>query len=219
MYAEVLRFRQRTDKPVVASLLDVAASGGYYVACAADRIYAHPTTITGSIGVIMVSPEFSGTLRKIGAEVNVIKSGELKDMGSLFREMNEQDRAVFQELIDGMYGRFLSVVAQAHPQLEVAALKKLADGRVYLGPQAKELGLVHEVGSLRDALGAAKKAAGLGDRPVLVIEYARPIDYRPNIYAQNDAPPAQVNLVNVNLPGWLTGPAPQLMYLWAPGWN
>ena len=112
MYGEVLRFRAQTGKPVIAAMLDVAASGGYYLACAADTIYAQPTTVTGSIGVIMMAPEFAGTMQKIGVRVNVIKSGEMKDMGSPFREMNEQDRAVLQGLIDGMYARFLDVVAE-----------------------------------------------------------------------------------------------------------
>ncbi|MEW6253434.1 MAG: signal peptide peptidase SppA [Planctomycetota bacterium] len=219
MYTELLSFRQRTHKPVIAAMLDVAASGGYYVACAADAIYAQPTTVTGSIGVIMLAPEFSGTLRKIGAEVNVIKSGEMKDLGSLFREMTPADRAILQKLIDGMYAQFVAVVARARPQLERERLLKLADGRVYLAPEAKELGLVDEVGTLHDAILAAKRAAGLADHAVKVVEYARNYEYRPNIYAAGQAPPAQVNLVNIELPNWLTGPAPQFLYVWAPGWH
>ncbi len=217
MYEEVRRFRQRTGKPVIAAMMDVAASGGYYVACAADRMFAQPTTVTGSIGVIMLAPEFSGTLHKIGAQVNIIKSGEMKDAGSPFREMSERDRAVFQGLIDGMYARFLEVVQRARPNLPPERIRALADGRVYLGPEAHDLGLVDEVGSLRDALAAAKRAAGLDDRPVCVVEYSRQIDYRPNIYARADGP-TQVNLLNIDLPRWLAGPEPQFLYLWAPAW-
>lgn len=217
MYGELKKFRERTGKPVIAAILDLGASGGYYLACGADKIYALPTSVTGSIGVIMVAPEFSGTLAKLGAHVNVIKSGAMKDMGSLFREMNEQDRAVFQGLIDGMYGRFLDVVAQARPQVDAAKLRQLADGRVYLGTEAKANGLIDEVGTLRDAIAAAKAAAGLVDTKVKVVEYGRPLAYQPNIYARGDAP-GQVNLVNVQLPDWLSSPAPQLMYLWAPAW-
>lgn len=217
MYGELKKFRERTGKPVIAAILDLGASGGYYLACGADKIYALPTSVTGSIGVIMVAPEFSGTLAKLGAHVNVIKSGAMKDMGSLFREMNEQDRAVFQGLIDGMYGRFLDVVAQARPQVDAAKLRQLADGRVYLGTEAKANGLIDEVGTLRDAIATAKAAAGLADTKVKVVEYGRPLAYQPNIYARGDAP-GQVNLVNVQLPDWLSSPAPQLMYLWAPAW-
>jgi protease-4 len=218
MYDELQHFRQRTHKPVIAAVLDVGASGGYYLACGADKIYALPTSITGSIGVIMIAPEFAGTLAKIGAHVNVIKSGALKDMGSPFREMNDKDRAVLQGLIDGMYGRFLDVVGRSRSSLSPERLHELADGRVYLGTQAKELGLIDEVGTLRHALAAAKQAGGLSGVKVKVVEYARPLAYRPNIYAQGGQPPGQVNLVNVQLPDWLSNPAGQLMYIWAPGW-
>jgi len=218
MYSELQHFRQRTRKPVIAVMLDLAASGGYYLACGADKIYALPTSVTGSIGVIMIAPEFAGTLDKIGAHVNVIKSGELKDMGSLFREMNEKDRAVLQGLIDGMYARFLDVVARSRTTLDRERVCELADGRVYLGSEAKELGLVDEVGTLRSALSAAKQAGGLAGVKIKVVQYARPLAYRPNVYAHSDAPPGQVNLVNVQLPDWLSNPAAQLMYIWAPGW-
>ncbi|MBP7745503.1 MAG: signal peptide peptidase SppA [Phycisphaerae bacterium] len=217
MYGELKKFRERTGKPVIAAILDLGASGGYYLACGADKIYALPTSVTGSIGVIMIAPEFSGTLAKLGAHVNVIKSGAMKDMGSLFREMNEQDRAVFQGLIDGMYTRFLEVVAQARPGVDAAKLRQLADGRVYLGTEAKANGLIDDVGTLRDAIVAAKAAAGLADTKVKVVEYGRPLAYQPNIYARRDGP-GQINLVNVQLPDWLSSPAPQLMYLWAPAW-
>jgi protease-4 len=218
MYDELQRFRQRTHKPVIAAVLDVGASGGYYLACGADKIYALPTSITGSIGVIMIAPEFAGTLDKIGAHVNIIKSGPLKDMGSLFREMTDKDRGVLQGLIDGMYARFLDVVGKSRTGIEHDRLRELADGRVYLGTQAKELGLVDEVGTLRQALADAKQAGGLANVKIKVVEYARPLAYRPNIYARSDQPPGQVNLVNVQLPDWLNNPAAQLMYIWAPGW-
>lgn len=218
MYNELRRFREQTGKPVIASMLDLAASGGYYLACGADKIYALPTTVTGSIGVIMLAPEFSGTMAKIGVHMNVIKSGEMKDMASMFREMNDKDRAVLQSLIDGMYARFLDVVAQSRKSVDRDSLRGLADGRVYLGNDAKKLGLIDEVGTVTDALAAAKDAAGLASANVKVVEYSRPLSYRPNVYAQSDQPPGQVNLINVQLPEWLTGPAPQLMYIWAPGW-
>lgn len=218
MYDELRHFRERTGKPVIAALLDVGASGGYYLACGADQIYALPTTVTGSIGVIMIAAEFSGTMQKIGVHVNVIKSGELKDMGSLFREMNEKDRAVFQGLIEGMYGRFLDVAARSRSAISRDRLRQLADGRVFLGAEAKEAGLIDEVGTLRDALAGAKAASGLADVKVKVVEYGRPLAHRPNIYARYDQPPGQVNLVNVQLPDWLNSPSPQLMYIWAPGW-
>ncbi len=215
MHAELQNFRKRTGKPVLAAMLDVAASGGYYLACAADRIYAHPTTITGSIGVIMLLPEFTGTMQKLGVAMNVVKSGAMKDTGSMFRTLEPEDRELFEHLVDGMYTRFVNVVVAGRPGLDEAQARELADGRVFLGPEAKELGLVDEVGDLKDAIAAAKTAAGI-DHAVKIVQYARPLAYRPNVYARHDAP--AVNIVNVELPDWLTGPSPQLLYLWAPGW-
>lgn len=216
MYTELLRFKQRTQRPVVASFLDVAASGGYYVACAADRIYAAPTTVTGSIGVIMIAPDLSGTMAKIGLRANVIKSGPMKDAGSPLREMNPEDRAVFQSMIDRMYERFLSVVAQGRPQLGAERARQLADGRVYLGPEARENGLVDEIGSLYDAIDGARRAAKLEDEPIIVVQYAIPMAHRPNIYAESPPAEPQVNIVNIDLPEWLSSPAPQFLYLWSP---
>ncbi|MBW7904216.1 MAG: signal peptide peptidase SppA [Phycisphaerae bacterium] len=219
MYCELAAFRQRTRKPVVASLMDVAASGGYYLACAADEIHAQPTTVTGSIGVIMIAPDFSGTMDKLGIQANVIKSGPLKDAGSPLRSMTPEDRAVFQSMIDAMYERFLAVVTAGRKGVEPARLRELADGRVYLAPVARELGLIDEVSSLDGAIRRAKALAGLGDRPVLVVEYARSIDHRPNIYAESPAPGSvQVNLLNVTLPELLVSGAPEFLYVWAPGW-
>ncbi|MFQ5807820.1 MAG: signal peptide peptidase SppA, partial [Phycisphaerae bacterium] len=144
MYTELKRFKKKTAKPVIASMLDVAASGGYYIACAADKIYAHPTSVTGSIGVVMVAPDFSGTMGKLGVRANIIKSGDMKDAGSPLREMKEAERAVFQQMIDTMYERFLNVVADARPAIDEGRLKKIADGRVCLAPEAKECGLIDE---------------------------------------------------------------------------
>ena len=218
MYAEVLRFKRQTDKPVVAALMDVAASGGYYIACAADHILAHPTTVTGSIGVIMITPDFSGTMQKLGVRANIIKSADLKDAGSPFREMNERDRAVFQNIIDAMYARFLEVVALGRPQLEPDRIRLLADGRVYFAPDALAAGLIDDLGSLDEAVAAAKKMAGLVDESVIVVEYARPLSHRPNYYAHTSQTSPQMNIVNIDLPSWLSGATPRFMYLWAPIW-
>jgi protease-4 len=131
--------------------------------------------------------------------------------------MSETDRAIFQGMIDAMYARFLDVVAAGRSRIDPQRLKQLADGRVYLAPQAREEGLIDEVGTLHDAVKAAKRAAGLQGKPIVVVEYARPHAHRPNVYAQARDLPPQVNLVNVELPAWLTEPSPKFMYLWAPG--
>ncbi len=218
MYHELRRFRECTGKPVVTSMLDVAASGGYYIACGSDKIYALPTTITGSIGVIMLSPEVTGTMEKLGLKMRVFKSGEMKDAGSMFREMTPRDRELFDDLISRMYARFVAVVHDGRPTIEQGRLPEVADGRVFLGTEARQQGLVDEIGGVYEALAAAKAAAGLADKNVVVVEYARPLGYRPNVYARAEQSPAQVNVVNIELPEWLKSPTPQVMYLWAPAW-
>lgn len=217
MYEELLRFRKATGRPVIACLLDMAASGGYYLACGADRIIAHPTTVTGSIGVIMMTPDVSGAMAKLGIEANVIKSGDLKDSGSPFRRMTDADRGVFQSIINQMYERFVGVVATGRPKLAAEKVRSLADGRVFLAPEAKASGLVDEIGTLNDAIFAAKSAAGLADKAIVVVEYARSMDYRPNIYAH--AAPGAPSVIQVALPDWLANPGPEFQYLWAPGWE
>jgi protease IV len=216
MYHELRKFRDCTGKPIIACMLDLAASGGYYIACAADRIIATPTTVTGSIGVIMFTVNLTGTLDKIGAEVITFKSGELKDAGSPFREMNERDRAVFQHLISEMYERFLSVVQRGRPGIAPQRVRELADGRVYLAPDALREGLVDEIGTMDDAVSAAKSAAGIKG-PVTIVQYARPYAHRPNYYAEAPTAIPQVNLLNVDVGQLALGTGPQFMYLWAPG--
>lgn len=219
MYDELRRFRTKHRKPVIAAMVDVAASGGYYLACAADRIYATPTTVTGSIGVIMITPDLTGTMAKLGISTNVIKSGEMKDAGSPFRIMRPQEREMFQGMIDAMHEQFVQVVAKARKQMTEAQVRAVADGRVLLAEPARQVGLIDEVGTLREAIETARREAGLADRPILVVQYARPAAHKPNIYAAApDGAAPQVNLVNIELPAWLRRPAPQFLYLWAPTW-
>jgi protease-4 len=218
MYRLVRNFREQSGKPVVACLMDVGTSGAYYLACAAEQIFAHPTSVTGSIGVIMVAPDLSGTMQKIGLRANVIKSGDLKDAGSPLREMTERDRMVFQRMIDAMYERFLGVVAEGRPGMDPDKLRPLADGRVYLAQEAKAHGLVDEIGTVDDAIRAARQAAGLEQRKIVVVQYARAVSHRPNVYAQPPGEPVRsINLIHVDLPEWLTGSDPQFLYLWVPG--
>ncbi len=216
MYRELCKFREKTEKPVVASMLDLAASGGYYLACACDAIYAMPATVTGSIGVVMMLPNVSDGLARIGIHMETIKSGGMKDAGSPFRAMGAPERAHFQGIIDEMYADFVDVVASGRSGLSEERVRALADGRVFLGREAKEVGLVDEIGDVQDAIVAAKQRAGLGDAAVRVVQYARPHGYRPNVYAHPAAPQPVVNLINIDTP-WSAG-TPQFMYMWSPGW-
>lgn len=217
MHQELLTFKQRTQgkKPVVAVLMDVAASGGYYVACGADRIIAQPTTVTGSIGVIMQLFSLSGTMDKIGAETTAIKSGQMKDAGSPFKKLTPAEREIFQTLVNQYFDRFVQVVAQGRPNLTEEQIRKVADGRVYSAQQALELGFVDRIGTLRDALAEIK--AKIDAKRVRVVIYHRPLGWRPNIYAESPAAAPQVNMVNIQIPESLALPQAQFMYLWAPG--
>src|SRR5207244_3625436 len=144
-------FRRDTHKPVVACMMDVAASGAYYLCMGCDVVYAHPTTITGSIGVIMSLYNASGLFQKIGITSDPIKSGPNKDLGNPGRPMTDEERAILQGMVNSFYNQFVKVVADGR-QMPEDRVRPLADGRIYTGLDAKQLGLVDEVGYLEDAI-------------------------------------------------------------------
>jgi protease-4 len=212
MYQDLVTFRQETCKPVVACMMDVAASGGYYLAMGSDMVFAHPTTVTGSIGVIMNLYDASGLFSMIGVASNAIKSGPNKDIGNFARPMTDAERAILQGMIDQFYGQFVKVVAQGRGMSE-EQVRKLADGRVYTGMEAKELGLVDHVGYMEDAIGAAMSLAHLKDANI--IAYDRGDGYRGSIYAKVPKIPSEIN-VKLDLPG-LNKTGATFLYLWEPG--
>ena len=162
MFEEIQKTRK--TKPVIASMGGMAASGGYYIASACDRIVANPGTLTGSIGVIMQLGNFEDLMKKIGVKGYNIKSGANKDIGSPFQPLSSEGREILQGLVDDVHRQFVSAVAKGR-RLDVATVKKLADGRVYSGAQAKELGLIDEFGTLEDAIDLAAKRVGLDANP------------------------------------------------------
>lgn len=160
--------RVRTQgKPVVASMGSVAASGGYYLAVAATRIVANPGTLTGSIGVILQLAEIEGLLRKVGVRYEVIKAGRLKDAGSFARPMTPEERAVLQAVLDDMHDQFVAAIAEGR-RLPKERVRALADGRVYSGRMAKQLGLVDALGGLDDAIRLAGELGGIPGKPRVV---------------------------------------------------
>jgi protease-4 len=182
LYNEILRFKEKTSIPVVGLMMGVAASGGYYVASACDYIIAHPSTITGSIGVISIFPNFQELLTKLGIKVSVIKSGKMKDSGSVFRDLTEEEKKIFQNVIDEMYEKFLDVVYQKRKDsLSLAELKKIADGRIYTATQAQKLKLIDEIGYFDLALNKALSLANI--REAKVIAYTYYPKRKTNIYA------------------------------------
>ncbi len=168
----VLKFRRASGKPVVASMGRVAASGGYYIAAAADRILANPGTITGSIGVIMQVPNVSGLLQKVGVRATIIKSGEFKDLGGAVRDPSDAERKILQDLLDDVHAQFIDAVA-AGRKMDRARVVALADGRVFTGRHAMAVGLVDELGDLRDAIARAGALAGLPGSPPVIQERRR----------------------------------------------
>jgi len=166
IYEAIRRVRAK-GKPVVASMGAVAASGGYYLAAAADRIVANPGTLTGSIGVIMQLAEIEGLLRKVGVRYEVVKAGRYKDVGNVSRPMTDEERAILQALLDDMYDQFVTAVAQGRG-LARAQVLAVADGRVYSGRRAKELGLVDALGGLDEAVRSAGILAGIPGKPKLI---------------------------------------------------
>ncbi len=215
MYHELKEFKSKKKIPVIASMMDVAASGGYYLAMAGDTVLVHPSTVTGSIGVIMLTVNARGLLEKVGVEASAITSGPRKDMGSPFRVMTSEEQAIFQSVIDSFYQRFLAVVQAGRPNLSAEQIKKLADGRIYSGEQAKAAGLVDEIGYLDDALELAKKKAGLTE--ARIVTYARRGEYQNNIYSRLFGTGSGLaSVATLDLLSMVRGGTPQFMYLWMP---
>ncbi|UCG11401.1 MAG: signal peptide peptidase SppA [Deltaproteobacteria bacterium] len=165
LYQEIGRLA--SDKPVVVSMGSVAASGGYYIAAAAQKIYANPGTITGSIGVIFQFTNLEELFKKIGFRMEIVKSGAYKDVGNPSRPMTAEERAYLQAMIDNVHQQFVRDVAQGR-RMPVEKVREVADGRIFTGEQAKELGLVDELGNLKDAIDAAAKMAAIEGEPKVV---------------------------------------------------
>jgi len=173
MYSELASLRDEDDRPVVAWIGEIGASGAYLVALGADSILALPSSITGSIGVIMEFPNAEGLLRKVGVDLEVVKSGEMKDIGSPVRDLTDDERRVLQDLVDDVYEQFVDAVS-ANRGLHRDRVTALADGRVMSGARAAELGLVDRTATLGEALDLVGQMTGLGDNPRTV----RPIERR-----------------------------------------
>lgn len=169
MYGEVRRFARETGKPVVASLGEVAASGGYYVALAGDRIVAQPTTITGSVGVIFPTFNVSEGMTMIGLRSRAVTSGPNKDLASPFAPMREEHYAILQSLVDEYYARFRGLVVERRPGLSAERLDEATDGRIMSGARAVALGLADAEGGVREAFEEAKALAGV--RSARLVKY------------------------------------------------
>jgi protease-4 len=216
MYTLLKKFRAETKKPVVAATQEMAASGGYYVACAADRIVAHPTSVIGSIGVIFFTFDASGTMSKIGLRSEAIKSAPFKDMGSPFRPSTPEERAIMQGIVDEYYARFRQVVAESRPIKDVPTLDLVTDGRVFSGRRAVQLGLADQEGLLSDAIELARTMSKTPKAEVIL--YKRPYGYTGSIYASADvpAPESASKSIRLDLPAASAIVPTGFYYLWQP---
>ncbi len=213
IYHEILRFKERTGRPVLGLMMSVAASGGYYIASACDFIMAHPSTLTGSIGVISVFPNVESLMAKVGVKVSVIKSGASKDSGSPFRDMTEEEKGVFQGVIDEYYEGFLAVVTRSRKdKIPAEKLSTIADGRVYTAPQALKLGLIDAIGYFDDAFGKALSLVPL--KSAKLVSYTYYPKTKTNIYAGRlgDFSPLDAKVLESMLAVLRTG----FYYLWLP---
>ncbi len=218
LYQAVQQFKSSSHKPVVVSMADLAASGGYYLACAGDEIVAHPTTITGSIGVIIQTINVADGLRRIGVRADSITSGPNKAVGSPFEPMSPEHRQLLQGLVDEFYSGFVAIVKQNRPNLKAEDIAMITDGRIVSGRKALELGLVDRLGGLREAFEAAKERAGVTSAKL--VKYHRQMEYVGSPYAYSPGPGAaassQVNLVQLNLANNPFGTTAGFYYLWDP---
>lgn len=209
IYHEIKRFKERKNIPVYASIDGIGASGAYYVAMASDKLYATPSSITGSIGVIAMKFNAENLMAKIGIQHEVVKSGDKKDFWSPFRPSTPEEKEIFQKIIDDLYGRFLKVIKENRGEiLPMEDLRRLADGRVYTAGQALKEKLVDGIGYMDDVIGELKKSQGM--KEARVIRYYKPGTYRPTYYSQ-----AGINLsLSINE---LSGiDSVRFLYLWIP---
>lgn len=213
MHKAIADFRKTTGLPVIVLMEDMAASGAYYVSCAADHIMAHPTTLTGSIGVLLPIYDASGLMQKVGVTDRTVKSGEFKELGSPFASRTpeewEREKAVLSHIVGQMYDRFVTVVAEGR-KLPPGEVRKLADGRIYTASDALDKKLIHSTGYEEDAVNQAKEMADLTS--VHVVEYARVRSLAEILFLS-----AGSRDVSVKLDGGLPlGEEQRMLYLWRP---
>ena len=215
LYHEILSFKEKTGAKIIVSMMDIATSGAYYMSLPADMIISHPTTVTGSVGVIFLQPKVSGLMNKIGLGVDVKKFGKNKDMGSPFRDSSEEEQKLMQNAVNNFGERFILLV-QKHRKPEKQALMEIATARIFLADEALKMGLIDRIGYLSDAVKESKKLAGIPDDARVVV-YRRTEFPEDNYY--NIAGVASEGLnysaINVEIPDSLTLKT-GFYYLW-PG--
>ncbi|MHC1726312.1 MAG: signal peptide peptidase SppA [Syntrophobacteraceae bacterium] len=217
IYHELTRFKECSGAKIVAVMMTVAASGGYYIALPADLIMAHPTTITGSIGVVFLRPNITGLMGKIGVDLEIDKSGLNKDMGSPFRKATGEERRMMQKLIDDLAERFITLAAK-HRRLDAEARLQISSGRIYAADEALHLGLIDRTGYLDDAIRETAKISALPEDPKVVV-YRRTEYHNDNLYNTSAGKPEtpEINLIDPKIAELLPPLQSGFYYLWLPG--
>lgn len=216
IHHEIDAFRKRTGRPVVSTIVGLGCSGAYYIASATDRIYAHPSALTGSIGVIGFFHQLRGLADKVGYDQVVIKSGRMKDIGNPLREMPDEERKILQDVIDGYYARFLKVVVDGRPGFKSAdELRPIADGRIYTASQALGLKLVDKLAYLDTVIDDVCELAGVEHAKIVTYTKSRSEDA--NIYTPQSGAQVKLQGIELNVPGLVGGPRAGFYYLWSPG--
>jgi protease-4 len=216
IYSRILRVKKTKHIPFVALFGDVAASGGYYIASACDKIVAHPGTLTGSIGVIFEVQNMEGLFSKIGFKMDPIKSGAHKDIGSPARPMTPEERKILQDLIDDAYGQFVQAVADGR-KMKVEEVKPLADGRIYSGTQALSNHLVDQLGDSHDALMLAAQLGGIKDEEPKIRRDAEGLNNLMELIESRARISLGLGPIEVPLPEAMSPRAHGMLYLWS-GW-
>ncbi len=213
LYNELMLFKKKTGAKIVVSMMDVAASGGYYVSLPADEIMAHPTTLTGSIGVIFIRPKFEGLMDKIGVSVEVSKSGRNKDMGAPFKPDTPEQKAIIDGIITNYANRFKSLVKK-HRSISETDLKQIFTAQVFSADDAKKIGLVDSIGYIPDAVAKACELAGIS-KDAKVITYKRKTYPNDTLYNSASSQAVAPALINIDA-GHFLPPKAGFHYLWYP---
>ncbi len=215
VYHEIMRFKKKRNIRIVASMMDVAASGGYYIAMAADEIVAHPTTITGSIGVIALKFNVEGLMERLGIRNETVKSVEMKDLWSPFRASTKEEREIIQAIIDRQHDIFIDAIKRGRKSLTEKDIERLADGRIYSADQALEAGLIDRISYLDDTIESLKRYLNL--EKATIITYRRPGTYSGTIYSGTSSPsPRIANVLSIGDKAWISEAGIHFMYLWMP---
>ncbi len=216
MHNMLKNFSNEEKIPIYVSMQSVAASGGYYISMAGKEVYATPTTITGSIGVIATFPEVDGLMGKVGLTMNAITSGDNKDAGAFYKKMTPEDRALYQSIVDQMHGKFLDVIQANRTNLNAQEIVTLADGRIYTASQAYEVGLIDGILYLEDVVELVKKNENLPDPEVYLIKQGSATT-NDTVYATAPNAQTQINMLNINVDRWQAlGENEVFSYLWIP---